>query len=112
MVVVLGILAALFLLATPVAYVLGVLTGRLAYKRVRAENDTLTKQLARQRTPQPTHTVSISHGVPVGILLQHTPEANYWRRKVVEHYQQHSGLNEEELLGDVLADLNDSEPVH
>lgn len=98
MVVVLGILAALFLLAIPVAYCLGVVTGRLARYKLRAEIDTLRKQLARQRGPQPTHTVSVGIGVPLGILLQHRPEINDLRHKVVEHWREHSDADDDEMI--------------
>jgi len=72
MVVVLGILAALFLLAIPGAFALGVATGRLAREKMRAEIDTLNKQLARQRGPKPTFAVSVSQGIPAGMYFNPT----------------------------------------
>lgn len=95
MVLVLGILVALLVLAVPVAYVLGVLTDRLARAKMRREIEDLTKQLARQDSQKPTHTVSYGIGVPLGILLQHRPEINALREQVVEHWREQSQPDDE-----------------
>lgn len=48
-----------------------------------------------KQPPQPPITISYSIGVPLGILLQHRPEINDLRDKVVEHWREHSKPDDE-----------------
>lgn len=91
------LIAGYFLLmaASVLSFIAGVCAGYPLRRRQQQTIADLTAQLAAATPKRPPITVSYGIGVPLGILLQHRPEINQLRDKVVAHWREHSKPDDE-----------------